>query len=585
MRLTDEQHGAVAQDGHVCLVSCPGSGKTRVIVAKLLRCIDSVIDTTRRVACITHTNAASDEIDCRLRETCFGNESTYYEIATIHGFALQNILRPFHPLLSQFRNGFAILTPDDEEYVKRARELLAIYEIDKVGLEEFERIQRAPDGIPFPLATLPPNLQHDWCVWLDVNAYVTLNEIVYHAGRLVGSYKHIASALASHFAWILVDEFQDSSPGQIFILKEIHKFGRTIFFCVGDPNQSIYRFAGAAPELLMEFARDIGANSDHHLSGNVRSSANICALAERLCPSTPCMTAIGEHAACDFTPAHQIVKNPAEGIFDFFLPAVEALGIPLGKVAILAPWWVSLFNLARELRRRGIPAIGPGARPYKRSHAIAHLMESVGAYMECRDSEAAIGVQRALFGLLADIGEYAPQTVFAFKGRLAVCRMLGEAAVAKAESAYAAEWIVDAARRFSSILLEAELLSTEGSIGLRDSANEMVADISSREGGDRLTANDLAVFAQPKHCVQLLTVHRAKGREFDAVAVIDAHDGRFPHFSVAQIADDEERQAQYCESRRVVYVATTRAKRILMFFSDTSHYRNRPSPFLAEMGL
>ena len=53
----------------------------------------------------------------------------------------------------------------------------------------------------------------------------------------------------------------------------------------------------------------------------------------------------------------------------------------------------------------------------------------------------------------------------------------------------------------------------------------------------------------------------------------------------SKIADDGEREAQYDESRRVVYVATTRAKRILMFFSDTADFRNRPTPFLKEMGL
>ena len=80
-------------------------------------------------------------------------------------------------------------------------------------------------------------------------------------------------------------------------------------------------------------------------------------------------------------------------------------------------------------------------------------------------------------------------------------------------------------------------------------------------------------------------MHKAKGREFDAVAVIDAHDGRFPHFSLRDLTDPVEWQAQYDESRRVVYVATTRAKRLLMFFTDTTDYRNRPSPFLGEMGL
>jgi len=462
MRLTDEQRNAVGETGHVCLVSCPGSGKTRVIVAKLLRCIDSVIDTTRRVACITHTNAAADEIDSRLRETCFGNEDKYYNIATIHGFALQNILRPFHHLLPQLQNGYTILTPDAEAYVAKAKELLRAYDIRKIGPEEFERIQRAPDGTPFPLDTLPADLQIDWCTWLDENAYVTLNEIVYHSGRLVASHEHIVSALASHFAWILVDEFQDSSPGQILILREIHKFGRTTFFCVGDPNQSIYRFAGAAPELLLEFAHHIHANTDHRLTGNFRSSANICELAEHLCASDPPMTAVGEHAACEIMPSHLTVANPAEGIFDHFLPAVRELGIPLGKVAILASWWVSLFNLARELRSQNIPAVGPGARPYKRSHLIAQFVETVGAYLECPDCEIAIAVQRSLFALLAEVEDQAPYYIFDFNGRVVVCKLLAEAAATRQTSANAAEWIIDATKHFAKILLEEEMISAQG---------------------------------------------------------------------------------------------------------------------------
>jgi DNA helicase-2/ATP-dependent DNA helicase PcrA len=152
-------------------------------------------------------------------------------------------------------------------------------------------------------------------------------------------------------------------------------------------------------------------------------------------------------------------------------------------------------------------------------------------------------------------------------------------------SAYAIDWIIDATERFARVLVDAEMLSTTDAAVLKESAAQMVTDIVGREGGDRLTIEDLGIFTRPKHCIQLLTVHKAKGREFEAVAVIEAHDGRFPHFSISKIADDAEREAQYDESRRVVYVATTRAKRLLMFFSDTSDYRNRPTPFLKEMGL
>lgn len=371
-----------------CVVSW--QRQTRVIVAKLLYCIESVRDTTRRIACITHTNAAADEVDTRLRETCFGDEDIYYEVSTIRGFALQNLLRPFHHLLSELHEGFTILTSDIDAYSEKASELIRRYDLKAFAADEFEKIQRGPDGNPSQLDMLPSELQEEWCTWLDENAYVTLNEIVYHAGRLVSAYPHIASALASRFAWVLVDEFQDSSPGQLLILKQIHAYGRTTFFCVGDPNQSIYRFAGAAPELLIEFAEHIHANTAHRLTGNFRSSANICAHAERLCASEPPMRAVGEHADCELVPAHHTVGNPAGGIFEVFLPAVRELNVPLGNVAIFASWWVSLFRLARELRRRGIPAVGPGARPYKRSHLIAQLVEPIGAYLESAGAEIAL---------------------------------------------------------------------------------------------------------------------------------------------------------------------------------------------------
>ena len=297
------------------------------------------------------------------------------------------------------------------------------------------------------------------------------------------------------------------------------------------------------------------------------------------------MHAVGANADCSIVPTHQTVATPADGIFDQFLPAVRELNIPLGEVAILASWWVSLFHLARELRKQNIPVVGPGARPYKRSHLISQLVESVGAYLENPETDIAIAVQRSLFVLLANLTGHAPYTVFDFRGRIAVCELFAEAAAARNHSNYAVDWISDAAARFARVLVDAEILPMDGTALLHESATQMVADIRGHEGGDTLTIENLGIFARPKHCVQLLTVHKAKGREFEAVAVIDAHDGRFPHFSIYKLNDEAEREAQYQESRRVVYVAATRAKSLLMFFSDSTDYRNKPSPFLAEMGL
>jgi DNA helicase-2/ATP-dependent DNA helicase PcrA len=194
------------------------------------------------------------------------------------------------------------------------------------------------------------------------------------------------------------------------------------------------------------------------------------------------MHAVGEHAECPIVPAHQTVSNPAEGIFDHFLPAVRELDIPLGRVAIMASWWVSLFNLARELRRQNIPAIGPGARPYKRSHLIAQLVEPIGAYLESPESEIAIAVQRSLFVLIATLTDHAPYSVFDFKGRVVVCKLLAEAAAARDTSVYAIKWIADAAERFSfrlryrsEILFGCSYLGKRGVPVLRQATRRRVA--------------------------------------------------------------------------------------------------------------
>ena len=217
---------------------------------------------------------------------------------------------------------------------------------------------------------------------------------------------------------------------------------------------------------------------------------------------------------------------------------------------------------------------------------IAQLVEPLRRlFWRVPNQEIAIAVQRSLFVLIASITGNAPYSIFEYTGRVVVCKLLHEAATAREDSAYAVDWIADATARFSKVLVEAELLSAVSATVLLESARQMVEDIRGREGGDTLTVEDLGIFARPKHCVQLLTVHKAKGREFEAVAVIEAHDGRFPHFSTYKLTDEAERDAQYDESRRVVYDATTRAKRLLMFFSDKSDHRNTPMPFLAEMGL
>ena len=188
-------------------------------------------------------------------------------------------------------------------------------------------------------------------------------------------------AIASRFAWILVDEFQDTTELQVEILTLIAKRARTRFLLVGDPFQSIYRFAGARPDLADKFAAEINARTDFSLSGNFRSSKPIIGNAELLFVRSPAMEALGEAKNFTEMPSLQHGASAFAVIMDYFLPVLAGLGIPVGEAAILAPTWFTLFPLGRRLREAGVSIVGPGARPYRRNRQFAPLAEQLCGYL------------------------------------------------------------------------------------------------------------------------------------------------------------------------------------------------------------
>ena len=574
MNLTDSQKIAVGCDGHLCLVSCPGSGKTRTIVAKILRAIEQVRGTSRKIGCITYTNTAAEEIEGRLRELGTSDDDSYYEISTIHSFCLNNILRPFHHWLPEFAVGFEIITPDNPLWAELVRQLVTKYGIDGRRGDEFEQVQRQPNGDVFAPKGFPMPAAVEFLRYMDDHRLVTFNGIVYHSTRLVSTKAFIGRGMASRFAWLLIDEFQDTSAGQVVILEAIATHARTRFLLVGDPNQSIMSFAGAYPALMAEFSNHIAARNDVRLTGNYRCSHRIVAHAERLCPCAPPMTAVGRARDFPAEPEYVHVASVTEGIFEHFLPAIDSLGISLGDAAVLAPWWIKLLHLGRELRQRNVPIIGPGARPYRRSREFAQLAEHLCACVEQRDCHLVQATHRCLFTTLLNITGKPDWLVYTYAGKKTLCRMLALAREVRKEHDGAVGWLNSAAERITDVLVEDEFLPPSKASVLTDSVQGMIHDME-RNNIDvaNLGVDELGLYARPRDCLSLMTMHSAKGREFDAVALIDLHDGRLPDFRA-------ESQAERDESRRLLYVGITRARKLVMYVTDQSHYRKQPSPFL-----
>ncbi len=313
---------------------------------------------------------------------------------------------------------------------------------------------------------------------------------------------------------------------------------------------------------------------DITLSGNFRSSKPIVAHANRLFPRTPSMTAVG--AARKFTeePAYRHGASPFEVITDYFLPAINGLGIPVGSAAILAPTWFSLFPLSRRLREYGISVVGPGARPYRRNREFAPLAEQICGYLMEPRPDAIAGIERTLFNTLLDVTGRAYFDVFSYKGRTIVFRLLDRARQLHDVHEGAIAWLEAAAVEFSQVLITEEYLAPSERHIFAMSVGEMKTDMrNNRVDVDNLTIADLGIYASPDSALKLVTLHHAKGREYQAVAMIDLHEGRIPFYRA-------ESAEEIAEAKRLFYVGVTRAKRFLLYVTDSSNWRNQPSRFL-----
>ena len=581
MSLTTEQRAAVRWAGNLMLDACPGSGKTRVITSKLVRSLDEVRHSPRAVACITYTNAAVYEIEARLRQHIQPDDDPYYEIGTIHSFCLNHVFRPFCHLIAGYERGFKVLTPESEEFERFVTDTCANFNrfnLKFKDFDEFMKLRIDPAGQPVGTAidhgTLTPKMAHSYWNRIRRAGFIDFANIIYYSYLLLKNNLEILSYVSAKFAWILVDEFQDTTDLQIELLSLIAGMNRTRFLLVGDQFQSIFGFAGARPDLALGFSNRIQARTDIRLSGNFRSSQLIVEHANLLCPRVPPMRAVGR--ARDYTnaPIRRHGDTAHEVIIDYFLPTLEDLGIPIGDSAVLAPTWNSLFLVGRKLREYGVSIVGPGARPYRRSRIFAPLAEQVCGYLMEFDPDAIVRIERTLFNTILDATGRSLFGIFSYRGRVVVFRLLQCALQAHNVHISAVKWLESVSRKFTEILIDEGYLTSGEDELFAMSVEDMKVDMHNWNVDlSNLGVNDLGVYSRPKRSLKLSTIHGSKGREYRAVAIIDLHEGRIPYFRETSNEEVEE-------AKRRLYVAVTRAEQFLLYVTDDSRRQNVPTRFL-----
>lgn len=283
-------------DRHARITAGPGAGKTHWLVVHTNNVVrrSKKLHTHARIALITYTNVAADELRKRL-----GTDAQRADVSTIHSFLYQNIIKPYAHLIKN-DNGqplvnVQLLDGHDEHHVnhqKLKEWLTAINGMGSIkdeGLIETLRTMHWTqhnelweahvrtlqwDKKPWKKTSdllTPQNLfSYKTLYWND--GIIDHEDVLYFANRLITQHPTIASCLSARYPFLFIDEFQDTVPAQTRIMQKLAKQGCTIVI-IGDAEQSIFAFAGAKREHFKEFT--LPEMDDYTIANNRRSTKKI----------------------------------------------------------------------------------------------------------------------------------------------------------------------------------------------------------------------------------------------------------------------------------------------------------------------
>ena len=262
----------------------PGAGKTYLVAHRVAYLIKSGFRRNSQIACITYTNTGIEEIERELVPRHFPSKPWELFLGTIHSFLIDYILKPYGHFLSEIPDEFKLTPPDG--YAARFCPNWMKSKMPTHRLQLFESVGYQLDGTLICYRDVrgwQPSAKQ-MKIFKDhmhEDSYIDLHDILYFSWQILTEFPFIAECLSARFASILLDEFQDTTIVQNAILEIFQTSGRTSLFLVGDPDQSIFSFAGAVPQTFQEhlcssrFCCEACGKTEHEITGNRRSSRRI----------------------------------------------------------------------------------------------------------------------------------------------------------------------------------------------------------------------------------------------------------------------------------------------------------------------
>ena len=590
----EQRRAAETLDGPVLVLAGAGTGKTRVLITRIAHILATRRAFPSQVLAVTFTNKAAREMKGRIGTLIGGTVEGMPWLGTFHAIGVK-ILRRHHELVG-LKSGFTILDTDDQ-----LRLLKQVIEAEKLDKDRWPARQLASliDGwknrglVP---AKVPPAEGGQFASGLGVKLYVAyqkrlkelnaadFGDLLLECIRLFTEHPDVLKDYHARFRYLLVDEYQDTNVAQYLWLRLLAQ-GSPNICCVGDDDQSIYGWRGAEVDNILRFDKDFPGAVVIRLERNYRSTGHILATASGLIAKNK--SRLGKTL---FTDGEAGLKPTVTGVWDDEEEArgigetIEGLkkgGHKLNQIAILVrasfqmrvledrfitlglPYRVIggprfyerqeikdaiaylevTANPANDLKLErivNVPKRGLGETTVKRIHELGRVRQ-ISMYQAAREmvesDELAAKARRSLTDLLMAFERW--------RVNVATMKHTELAELILDESGYTAMWQTDKSPQAQSRLENLKELirfmhQFDTLAGFLEHVS-LVMDTASGDDGDRAS---------------IMTLHAAKGLEFDTVFLPGWEEGLFPH----QRALDESGLAGLEEERRLAYVGITRAR-------------------------
>ncbi len=624
--LNPEQREAVEQtDGPLLVLAGAGTGKTRVLTTRIAHILASNRAFPSQILAVTFTNKAAREMKERIAGLIgAGMAEGMPWLGTFHSIGVRILRR--HAELVDLRSDFTILDTDDQ--IRLLKQILQAANIDEkrwparqlaAAIDGWKNRGLSPEKVPDGEAYAYANgkareLYAEYQKRLKTLNAADFGDLLTECLRLFRERPDVLADFQRRFRYLLVDEYQDTNVAQYLWLRLLAQGNRNIC-CVGDDDQSIYGWRGAEVDNILRFERDFPGAKVIRLERNYRSTGHILAAASGLIAhneerlgktlftdtadpgekvavtsawdSSEEARAIGEHIERLQRQGHSLDEMAILVRASFQMREFEDRFVTLGlnyrviggprfferlEIRDALAYLRATVNPADDLAFERIvntPKRGLGAATLQLIHAHARgrgipLMAAAAELVLTEElkpkARQAIGDLLRSFERWASLIPHTPHTDLA--------------ETVLEESGYTEMWQIDRSAEAPGRLENLkELVNTMGEY---ESLAGFLEHVSLVMDSDRGEAGE---------AVSIMTLHSAKGLEFDTVYLPGWEEGLFPH----QRALDENGRAGLEEERRLAYVGLTRARRraAIWFVSNRRVHglwqSTAPSRFLDEL--